>query len=270
MKDDAMMVLVDEEYAASAPALWRGLRSVSANTDAEVRDALAEGTPQLVVLHGGASLVSRALTVWHSVRERRAASVTFAVVPVCEAPVHRALGGVERLGAYAKALRSAAASGSFETVSLPTIALVDSGLPARRLGFSVGFGLLAEPFTKTTELAERSLDDPSDPFRWTVDRLPQPTSGFLLASSLPVSVGGISMAKGLSHRAGDHPATLLPQTTRLGRMVSRATGLGAAKSFTRIHIDGASGYLLDDVAQEVRAPGVVELRSGPRCRFARV
>lgn len=269
MADASKLVLIDPDHAGSSPALWRDVPSESVTTDTGVESAFSRHSPSVVILHGGDALVSRALSVWYRSRRRRASTVHFVPVPVTDSPLGSHLASTERLGKFAKVLLAQGVDG-FERVSVPSLCLVDSGLPFRRIGFTAGFGLLTEVGLSFADLADRAISGSRDSFRLSIDGKPSPTPGYLLASTLPTTVAKIPMGDGATYRAGDQPAALLPQTTRLGRLVSRATGIGAAKAFSRIHIDGASGYLLDDVVQEIAEPGVIELRAGPRVPFVRV
>jgi hypothetical protein len=265
------LVLVQPEHAGSAPALWRGWTQVTCGSDADVSDAIEQTPADLVVIHGDDGLVSRVLSNWYRDRSRRSASVVFAAAPVGDSAVAHALGAV-RLGKWGKALRKAAERNTVSSKPLAALSVSDCGLPFRRVAFSVGFGRFATAgFGSVAELAEQALEgDRTEPFRWVVDGQPQEEAGYLVISSLPAVFGGLAMGDGPTFRAGRSLAGLLPQTTRLGRVVSRATGAGAAREFDRIHIDGATGYLLDGIALTVDRPGVVEVRPGPRPAFARV
>ncbi len=272
MPNDAL-VLVEPEHERSAPGLWHSEDRRVVGTDAEIAEALREFGGSNVVLHGSDALVSRALSNWYADRELRVRDVTWTAVPVDEsASVANTLFD-GRLGSFSKRWRKAASSGGLKSAPLQTMVVVDSGLPFRRVGFSVGFGTLRHASVRSLAgLAEQLVDDSTGPdrFRWVVDGSPQREVGFLLASTLPKVGGTVGMGKGCTYRSGSSVAALFPQATKVGRIVARATGAGRAEAFDRIHIDGASGYLLDGVALTVEGAGVIELRSGPRPQFSRV
>jgi hypothetical protein len=261
-------VFVDPAHADSAAALYRGHPQHRVERDDQIIEVLENAEPGLIVLHGADDLVSRVLSVWHVDRSRRGSQAVFAAAPVSDhAHAAGATGRRTGLGTFGKALRKAI-EGSFDATSVPTLSVSDSGLAFRRVAFSVGFGLFATGgFRNVAELAEQALEARRDDFRWAVDGTPQPNAAFLVASSLPKAWGGLAMGRGTSYRAGNSIASLATQTTRVGRAFSRVSGAAAAMPFNRIHIDGASGYLLDGIELSMDAPGVVELRAGPKPKF---
>lgn len=236
-----------------------------------VEQALDDRVGTIVVIGDDATLAALATAYLEDLD--RAEPLEFALLTAGH--LHTAAVGVSAPVATSRSLRRLTKqldAGRHKTVLLGTLRVVDSMNRSARLGFSFGLGSATQLLTgdsrpRRRDAVKRAIA-PADMVQAEVFVDWQATCssfGYLIASSLPHTAADIAMGDALAVRVGDSVMGLVGGSTRVGRVIERATG-GRAIPFRRIHIDTNNDYVVDGVSSHSSKPRIVAVEAGPRVR----